>query len=64
MQLQKGQVVTVSGKEVVLLGNHFFGHFAEPRWGDTHFGMKNPCKIRLFVVSELEPNLRNRLFTV
>lgn len=29
MQLQEGQVVTVSGKEVVLLGNHFFGHFAE-----------------------------------
>ncbi len=29
MQLQDRQVVTVSGKRVVLLGNHASGHLAE-----------------------------------
>ena len=64
MQHWKGQVVTVSGKGVVLLGNHFFGHFSEARRCNTHLGVENPCKIGLFVVSKLKADLRNRLFAV
>jgi len=57
MQTIIEQVVTVSGKGVVLLGNHASGHFSKTRWSYAHPGMKYSCKIRFFVVSKLEPNL-------
>ena len=54
------QVVTVSGKGVVLLGNNALAHFAKTRWSDAHFGMKHPRKVGFFVVPKLKPNFGNR----